>query len=81
MMYQYFKDMASGIEAKILQDPALPNPRKKYALETARLGSRLYSGNNKVAWCGIAVPFDLLNAILCSCACFNGCLGPRRCRG
>ena len=63
MMYQYFKDMAAGIEAKILQDPNLPNPRKKYALETARLGSRLYSGKNTVAWCGVAVPFDLLNAM------------------
>lgn len=63
MMYQYFKDMAAGIEAKILQDPELPNPRKKYALETARLGSRLYSGKDQVAWCGIAVPFDLLNAM------------------
>jgi len=63
MMYEYFKDMADGIEAKILQDPDLPNPRKKYALETARLGSRLYSGNNTVAWCGLAVPFNLLNAM------------------
>ncbi len=63
MMYQYFKDMADGIEAKILQDSSLPNPRKKYALETARLGSRLYSGENRVAWCGIAVPFDLLSAM------------------
>ena len=63
MMYQYFKDMAAGIEAKILQDSNLPNPRKKYALETARLGSRLYSGNNAVAWCGLAVPFDLLNVM------------------
>ena len=63
MMYDYFKDMADGIEAKILQDPDLPNPRKKYALETARLGSRLYSGNNTVAWCGLAVPFNLLNAM------------------
>jgi benzoyl-CoA reductase/2-hydroxyglutaryl-CoA dehydratase subunit BcrC/BadD/HgdB len=63
MMYQYFKDMAAGIETKILQDPDLPNPRKRYALETARLGGRLYSGNDTVAWCGIAVPFDLLNAM------------------
>jgi benzoyl-CoA reductase/2-hydroxyglutaryl-CoA dehydratase subunit BcrC/BadD/HgdB len=63
MMYQYFKDMADGIQAKILQDPNIPNPRKKYALETARLGSRLYSGNSAVAWCGLAVPFDLLNAM------------------
>ena len=63
MMYQYFKDMAEGIQAKILQDPNIPNPRKKYALETARLGSRLYSDNNTVAWCGLAVPFNLLNAM------------------
>jgi benzoyl-CoA reductase/2-hydroxyglutaryl-CoA dehydratase subunit BcrC/BadD/HgdB len=68
MMYQYFKDLASGIEDKILQNPDLPNPRKKYALEIARLGSRLYSDNNTVAWCGIAVPFDLLNAMgIASC--------------
>jgi len=63
MMYEYFKDMASGIEAKILQEPDLPNPRKKYALETARLSSRLYSDKEHVAWCGLAVPFDLLNAM------------------
>jgi benzoyl-CoA reductase/2-hydroxyglutaryl-CoA dehydratase subunit BcrC/BadD/HgdB len=63
MMYQYFKDMATGIEAKISQDPDIPNPRKRYALETARLGSRLYSGKDTVAWCGIAVPFELLNAM------------------
>jgi benzoyl-CoA reductase/2-hydroxyglutaryl-CoA dehydratase subunit BcrC/BadD/HgdB len=62
-MYQYFKDMATGIEAKILQDPDLPNPRKRYALEIARLGSRLYSDDHHVAWCGVAVPFDLLNAM------------------
>jgi benzoyl-CoA reductase/2-hydroxyglutaryl-CoA dehydratase subunit BcrC/BadD/HgdB len=63
MMYEYFKEMASGIEAKILQEPDLPNPRKKYALETARLSSRLYSDTDHVAWCGLAVPFDLLNAM------------------
>ncbi|MGD8344663.1 MAG: 2-hydroxyacyl-CoA dehydratase family protein [Desulfobacterales bacterium] len=63
MMYQYFKDMATGIEAKISQDPDLPNPRKRYALETARLGSRIYSGKDTVAWCGVAVPYDLLNAM------------------
>ena len=63
MMYEYFEDMVAGIEAKILQQPDLPNPRKKYALETARLSSRLYSGKDHVAWCGLAVPFDLLNAM------------------
>ena len=63
MMYSYFNDMESGIEAKILQNPEQPNPRRKYALEIARLGSRLYSGKHQVAWCGIAVPFDLLNAM------------------
>jgi benzoyl-CoA reductase/2-hydroxyglutaryl-CoA dehydratase subunit BcrC/BadD/HgdB len=63
MMYEYFKDMAAGIEAKILQEPELPNPRKKYALEVARLSGRLYSGKHQVAWCGLAVPFDLLNAM------------------
>lgn len=40
-----------------------PSPRKLYALEVARLGSRLYSGTDKVAWCGVTAPFDLLNSM------------------
>jgi len=34
-----------------------------YALEIARLGMRLYSPGQRVAWCGVVAPFDLLNAM------------------
>jgi len=63
MMLQYFKDLESGIAAKIKENPDSPNARKKYALEVARLGTRLYSGESSVAWCGVTTPFDLLTSM------------------
>ena len=63
MMLQYFEDLASGIEAKLRDDPESASPRKILALEIARLGKRLYSGEDRVAWCGVSAPFDLLNAM------------------
>jgi benzoyl-CoA reductase/2-hydroxyglutaryl-CoA dehydratase subunit BcrC/BadD/HgdB len=63
MMLQYFKDLEAGIEAKIRENPGKPNARKKYALEVARLGARLYSPESRVAWCGVTAPFDLLSAM------------------
>lgn len=62
-MKQYFDDMVAGIARKIEDDPESRSPRKIYALEVARLGSRLYSGDGGVAWCGVTAPFDLLNAM------------------
>jgi len=61
MMKQYFEDMISGIEAKLSADPENFSPRKIYALEVARLGQRLYGGEETVAWCGVNAPFDLLS--------------------
>jgi len=63
MMKQYFDNLVTGIETKLTEAPENRSPRKLYALEIARLGSRLYSGENKVAWCGIAAPFDILSAM------------------
>ena len=63
MMQQYFKDIVTGIETNILENPSGISPRKRFALEIARLGNRLYSENQRVAWCGVAAPFDLLNAM------------------
>jgi benzoyl-CoA reductase/2-hydroxyglutaryl-CoA dehydratase subunit BcrC/BadD/HgdB len=63
MMKQYFDDMVSGIDAALQADPVRRSPRKVYALEVARLGQRLYSSENKVAWCGVTAPFDLLTAM------------------
>ncbi len=63
MIKKYFDDLVSGIETKIGQDPESRSPRKVYALEVAKIGQRLYSGKERVAWCGIAAPFDLLSAM------------------
>jgi benzoyl-CoA reductase/2-hydroxyglutaryl-CoA dehydratase subunit BcrC/BadD/HgdB len=63
MMFDFFNNLASGIQAKIESDPQSVSGRKLYALETARLGARLYSGKEKIAWCGVTAPFDLLNAM------------------
>lgn len=63
MMKQYFDDLVNGIEAKLAETPDSKSPRKMYALEIAKLGSRLYSGENRVAWCGLAAPFDVLSTM------------------
>jgi benzoyl-CoA reductase/2-hydroxyglutaryl-CoA dehydratase subunit BcrC/BadD/HgdB len=63
MMQQYFNDLAAGIEGSLRENPENKSPRKMYALELARLGGRLYSGEDRIAWCGIAAPFDLLSAM------------------
>jgi benzoyl-CoA reductase/2-hydroxyglutaryl-CoA dehydratase subunit BcrC/BadD/HgdB len=63
MMKQYFENLVSGIENKLREHPESISPRKIYALEVAKLGTRLYSGRDRISWCGIAVPFDLLSAM------------------
>jgi len=63
MMKQYFDDLVTGIEAAIAADPENASPRKIYTLEVARIGQRLYGGEERVAWCGVTVPFDLLAAM------------------
>jgi benzoyl-CoA reductase/2-hydroxyglutaryl-CoA dehydratase subunit BcrC/BadD/HgdB len=63
MMQQYFSDLVAGIEAGLRDNPRNKSPRKMYALEVARLGVRLYSKEERIAWCGIVAPFDLLSAM------------------
>ncbi len=63
MMKQYFDGLVAGIERTLRENPENKSPRKIYALEVAKLGSRLYSGKKRVAWCGVTAPFDLLNAM------------------
>jgi benzoyl-CoA reductase/2-hydroxyglutaryl-CoA dehydratase subunit BcrC/BadD/HgdB len=63
MMLQYFQRLASRIDAKIKNTPDKPNARRKFALEIAKLGTRLYSGEHRVAWCGVVAPFDMLSAM------------------
>ena len=68
MLKHYFEDLEKGIVSSIQEQGGKANPRKLYALEIARVGKRLYSGTNKVAWCGVTAPFDLLHAMgLTSC--------------
>ena len=62
-MQQYFNDLVVGIEGILRDNPENMSPRKMYALEVARLGERLYSGEGRIAWCGIVAPFDLLTAM------------------
>ncbi|MEW6078659.1 MAG: 2-hydroxyacyl-CoA dehydratase family protein [Thermodesulfobacteriota bacterium] len=61
MMMEYFEQLEDGLRKAIASGQA--SPRKIYSLEVARLGKRLYSGTNRVAWCGITAPFDLLGAM------------------
>lgn len=63
MMLQYFTELADGIRDKLRHDPASFSHRKRFALEIADLGVRLYGGKARVAWCGVTTPFDLLNTM------------------
>ena len=63
MLLQYFDSLEQGISAKLEAEPESSSPRKIYALELARLGKELYSGERPVAWCGVTAPFDLLRAM------------------
>ncbi len=68
MLKDYFENLETGIVSSIQDKGGKASPRKLYSLEIARLGKRLYSGTNKVAWCGVTAPFDLLHAMgLTSC--------------
>lgn len=62
-MRQYFESVITGLEQKIAASPEGTTPRRLYVLETAKLGRRLFSGTDRVAWCGVLVPFELLNAL------------------
>jgi benzoyl-CoA reductase/2-hydroxyglutaryl-CoA dehydratase subunit BcrC/BadD/HgdB len=60
MMKQFFDDMTAKMEAGLLEKNTA---RQKFNLEVTRLGQRLYSGNQRLALCGVCAPFDLLNAM------------------
>ncbi len=63
MLVNYFDELAAGLEGKIRQAKDGEVARRRFGLEIARLGRRLFSGEDKVAWCGVLAPFDLLNAM------------------
>jgi len=49
MMYDHFNQTVEGITEKLRLDPTGTNARKKYALEIAKLGRKLYSGDTNIA--------------------------------
>ena len=63
MIKQFYDKFVSDIEQSIVEKPGPISPRKKFALELARLGSRLYNKNEKIAWCGVVAPYDILYAM------------------
>jgi benzoyl-CoA reductase/2-hydroxyglutaryl-CoA dehydratase subunit BcrC/BadD/HgdB len=64
MILPYFENLASGLESKLAAiGPDEPVARKRFALEIARLGVRLFSGKERLAWCGVFAPFDLLQGL------------------
>lgn len=63
MILEYFEELESALKKKIDANPELPNARRKFALNIAKLGKRLFTEGERVAWCGIVAPFELLNAM------------------
>ncbi|TFH43102.1 MAG: 2-hydroxyacyl-CoA dehydratase [Chrysiogenales bacterium] len=61
MMKKYFSELEAGLASRIASGQS--SPRKLYSLEIARLGKKLYSGTDSIAWCGITAPFDLLTSM------------------
>jgi benzoyl-CoA reductase/2-hydroxyglutaryl-CoA dehydratase subunit BcrC/BadD/HgdB len=59
----YFDSLVHGLEAKLASADEEFTARKRFTLEVARLGGRLFSSEGHVAWCGVLAPFDLLNAM------------------
>ncbi len=63
MMYEHFDTVVKGISQKLEQDPDGINARKKYVLGLSKLGKKLYTDKENIAWCGVTAPFDLLSAM------------------
>ena len=60
MLNAYFDEKIASFEEKLQKRSSA---RSKFALEVLRLGQRLYTATRPLAWCGVCVPFDLLNAM------------------
>ena len=58
MIKAYFDDLAEGIETKLAEDPSAASARKALALAVARLGGKLFSPGQRVAWTGVLAPFE-----------------------
>ncbi len=63
MLLPYFQATAAGVADRLATGDSPFVARKRLTLELARLGAHLYDGKHRVAWCGIATPYDLLSAL------------------
>ncbi|OGR04674.1 MAG: hypothetical protein A2284_17320 [Deltaproteobacteria bacterium RIFOXYA12_FULL_61_11] len=59
----YLDATIDGLTAKLEAEGKAPNPRKRFALAAMRLARRLCDPEVVTAWCGVATPFELLNAM------------------
>ncbi len=62
-MSSHFENVAASIDARIKAEPGQKTARKRFVREIAELGMRLLSGQERVAWCGVLAPFDLLGSM------------------
>lgn len=60
MMAEYYDKMVGAMEKRFHRHPTA---RNKFALEVLQLGRKLYSGTDRLAWCGVTAPFDVLHAM------------------
>lgn len=63
MLAPYFENLVNGLQQKLAHEPGQYLARKRFALEIARHGQALFSGEHRLAWCGVITPFDLLNTL------------------
>jgi benzoyl-CoA reductase/2-hydroxyglutaryl-CoA dehydratase subunit BcrC/BadD/HgdB len=63
MMRSHFESIVAGIDARLAAaGPDEPVARKTFARFAARLGARVFTPDEPLAWCGVMVPFELLHA-------------------
>jgi benzoyl-CoA reductase/2-hydroxyglutaryl-CoA dehydratase subunit BcrC/BadD/HgdB len=62
MMHRYFQDLVQGLQGRLAQSAQESVARKLLALQIAKLGVKLFAGSERVAWCGVLTPFELLQA-------------------
>ena len=60
MIAKYFDGMVSAMNTRFQRHPTA---RNRFSLEILRLGQKLYSSSDRLAWCGVCVPFDVLHAM------------------
>ncbi len=63
MLLEFFENLASDMERRLGASPATGAAEYRFAREAARLGARIVSRSEKIAWCSILTPFDLLTAL------------------